>query len=88
MLKTNQGAMFDIKNSGNVKLTNNTTTQDSLLKADNVGEVIAEGNIAGKQTQAPSKKREACLVEQARFIVGTVVCGVVTGGIVYWLGWH
>ncbi|GHC59892.1 hypothetical protein GCM10010096_36410 [Alcaligenes pakistanensis] len=90
MLKNKQEAMFDIQNSGNVKLTNNTTTQGPLLKADNVGNIFAEGNRAQGQTQAqaPSNKSKSRLKEHVWIVLGLIVSGVATAGLISWLNWN
>jgi len=45
--------MFDIKNSKDVNLEENKTTDPQLLKADNIDKLNARGNVAGLRMEPP-----------------------------------
>lgn len=88
-LPTPPGPMFDIENSTNVNIKNNTTEHTSLLKAKNIKSLSLEGNHAGVARPTPAVKRSLwkSIRHHLTNIVVTVVAGLFLTGLVYFLGW-
>lgn len=86
MSEIKKSPMFKIQNSGDVKLTNNSTTKDSLLEATNVGDIYADGNIAGEHSQPEPKLKD--VGHGLKNFVLAITITVIGSGIVYWLGWN
>lgn len=74
--------MFDIEDSKNVTLTNNKTTDNTLLKGRNIDRVTASNNESGG---APKQSRWQWFLDN---IIVAVVGGIAVATIIAYVAWQ
>lgn len=86
--RSKPGPMFDIEGSSNVILSDNTTTHTEFLKAKNVSNISAVGNVAGQKIHSATKKKGLwdLIKEPAWAVFLTVIATVIGGAMLYFLG--
>ena len=78
--------MFDLEDSENVKLSNNKTSGETLLRGRNLINVAAEGNEAGTpNSPVASPQASSWWANMSAGLVAGILCAIVVAiGTVVW----